>query len=90
MVALGGTGGQGGNSFTSTQGSSGIGGAISNWYYPSNIPTQSYIPTTILTQIPSFAMGGIGGSPGTCCGNIGTASPTNGNNGQNGFCILSY
>ena len=90
LVALGGTGGQGGNSFTSTQGSSGIGGAISNWYYPSNIPTQSYIPTTILTQIPSFAMGGIGGSPGTCCGNIGTASPTNGNNGQNGFCILSY
>jgi hypothetical protein len=90
LTAPGGNGGNGGNSYTSIQGAGGTSGIITNWFYPSSIPLQTYIPTSLLTEIPSLSSGGNGGSRGTCCGNIGTSAPSNGGNGQNGFCIISF
>jgi hypothetical protein len=92
LIATGGTGGTGGNSYLGSpgQGQNGLNGNLNNWLYSNSLPNQSYIPTNLLTPTPSVAAGGLNGAHGTCCGNIGNSNPTNGGQGQNGFCIISY
>ena len=97
ITANGGTGGLGSpsqNGATTGYGPlAGTSGTISNYIYStSSIPTANYIPNTILTASPGFASGGSGGQE--CRSNMPASymnmTPTPGQNGQNGFCVISY
>jgi hypothetical protein len=91
VSASGGSGGFGGVSQTGVQGAQGIAGTVNNWVYPTNIPSTTYIPSALLTHIPSLAIGGSFGEAGRTpifCG--GPWPPSAGGNGQDGFCIISY
>jgi hypothetical protein len=90
LTADGGQGGNGGFSTTGTQGSAGNSGALINWNYPNSISNSTYIPSAILTPVVSRAAGGSNGARGSCCGNVGNSSPTQGGNGENGFCIIRF
>jgi hypothetical protein len=91
IIAQGGTGGLGQNSLLGNGNQnavSGINGLISNWPYPASNIVSSYIPSGLLTEIPSLASGGLFGERGQTFPVA--LSPASGANGQDGYCIISY
>ena len=102
LIAYGGSGGTGlsptnsipslNNSNYSNECTSCVGsnGSVINWKYStvSNIP--SYIPSSLLTEIPDLAPGGSYGIAGRSYGSGGVTQPTTAGDGTNGYCIIRY
>jgi len=87
---------QGGGS--ATNGISGISANVINFSYPTTNyggGTRSYLPTAIITPIPSSSAA-IGQGGGINSGNSGIWDQTNGingysgSNGEDGYCLISY
>ena len=94
---LGGTRGESYNNFNSgsnnnySAGPSGQNAPINNYNYPIiNYGNRSYIPASYLLAIPgNSASGGSGGQRGYDNGSN-AFYPPNANNGEDGYCVISY
>lgn len=91
LIAVGGTGGEGGicGSFASLPGTD---GAVTNYTHTITTPSSaSYIPSSYLTQLPTGLAQGGAGSIRRSSFRQGTPYPIgNGENGQGGYCVISY
>ena len=91
LIAGGGTGGEGGicGSYASLPGTD---GAVTNYTHTITTPSSaSYIPSSYLTQLPTGLAQGGAGSRYRSSFRQGTPYPIgNGENGQGGYCVISY
>jgi hypothetical protein len=95
LSAAGGTGGMGAIPIAGdcTQATNGISGSVTNYSNPSSYSYSlpAYMPASYITAYPgSQAGGGPGGLYGGYTSSPPTIDPSPGNDGQKGYCVISY